>query len=117
MRAGTLSPSASGLATLVETEARLDRALAEAREGAQALRARARLRAETAAADLDAEIEGERARVAAAIEAETQIRLAALVARTTGELARFEVVRGEVLSSVVHDLVERLVALALEVPR
>jgi F0F1-type ATP synthase membrane subunit b/b' len=107
---------ASGLATLVETEARLDLALAQAREAAQGLRHQARQRAENAAALLDAEITRERAHAAAQVEAETQARLATIAEHARAELARYEAVRGEVLGTIVKDLVERLVVLALEVP-
>jgi len=114
VRTASPSPASSDLAALVDAEARLDRALADARASAQAVRDAARRRADDAAAVLDAEIEHERARLATEIAAATDAQLAAIADRTRAELARYETVRGDVLDDLARRLADRLVAVALD---
>lgn len=108
--------SPSELATLVETEARLDRALADARDRAASAIAAARQRAQEADTSTDAALVEERARVARDADAATAAALAAIEAAARMEITRFDALRGELLAPITRALVTRLVALALEGP-
>jgi len=107
----------SELATLVETEARLDRALADARGIADATRAAAQQAAEAATAALDAEIARARERLAAEIATRTHDELAAIDDAARADVARFAAVRGDALAAIARALVDRIAASASEVER
>jgi hypothetical protein len=107
-------PSAPGLASLVEVEARLDRMVADARAAATATCEAARRRAEATAATLDAEIEREDARLAAEIAAATDAQVSTIATTTRAEIARFEAIEGVTLAELARRVAARLVALALE---
>jgi len=104
----------SELAVLVETEARLDRALGAARASADRARAAARERAAQAAEDHAAELAREQERIAAEVRAQTQARIAALEEAAARTTARYEAVRGERLDYIAHRVALRLVELVLE---
>jgi len=104
----------SELASLVDAEAQLDRALAAARGTANAERAAARHRAELAAATLAAEIERERDRVATEIARATEAQLSTIGAAARAECARFDAVVAGGLTDLAHRLAARLAALALD---
>jgi hypothetical protein len=99
----------SELAVLIETEARLDRELAAAREHGERLRRAARERAAAAAAALDDELARERARITTELAAAADVVERATVEQARAEVARFEAVRGERLERVARRLAERLV--------
>lgn len=84
----------SELASLVDTEARLDRELAAARERAAALCEAARHRVEQAEATLAAEIAAERVRIASEIEHATTAQLREIADAARRDIARFEAVAG-----------------------
>ena len=103
----------TGLSALVDAEARLDRALADARAEADALRAAAYERAKAAAGTLDSELDRERARAARAIEDATARELRSIADEARLHVARFEAVEGERLRALACELARRLAALAL----
>lgn len=103
----------SDLALLVETEARLERDLATARETAAALEQQARERVDQAAAALVAAITDERTRIAAQIERETAARIAGLDVATARESARMAAVTGERADAIAQRIAEQVVALVL----
>ena len=107
-------PAASELAVLVETEARLDRELADARQKAEALRDAGRQRAERALATLEAEAVFERTRISTEIEAATVARVRAVEEAADAAIARFEAIRGEELARIARRLVDDIVALVRE---
>ncbi|MGE0397395.1 MAG: hypothetical protein AB7T06_11785 [Kofleriaceae bacterium] len=108
--------TASELTTLVETEARLDAAVASARIAAEATRAAARERARVALEELEQAIEARRARTEQAIADETRDREQASERCAHDEIARFDAVRGERLDAIAQELARRLVAIAMEEP-
>ena len=103
----------SGLSALVDAEARLDRALSDARAEAEALRAAAHERANHAADILDAELDRERARTASAIEAATARELRELAEDARTQAARFDAIAGDRLHALAADIAHRLVEIAL----
>ena len=103
----------SGLSVLADAEARLDRALAEARDQAAALRTAAHERARAAANALDAELDRERARTAAAIEAAIASELREIAHDARLQAARFDAVEGDRLRILAGELARRLGELAL----
>lgn len=104
----------SELAVLVETEARLDRALVDARLIAESARALARQRADEAAAAQEAELARERERIATEIEAATRARIAELARTARDAVARYDAVRGPRLAEIARRVAARLVAIANE---
>jgi hypothetical protein len=104
----------SDLDILVETEARLDRELAEARVRAAAVLEGARKHAEDATAALATELANDRARIAATIAADTERELAAIAENASRAIARYEAIRGERLDPIARRLAARIVALAAE---
>ena len=113
-RAAAIRTSGSDLAVLVETEARLDRALADARAQAAAIREAARDRAKAASQALDGMLDRERARITAAVAASTEAQLAAIATKARGQITCFEATRAERLDPIARELASRIVALALE---
>lgn len=103
----------TGLSALVDAEARLDRALADARAEADALRAAAYERAKAAANMLDAELDRERARAAQAIEDATARELRAIADDARLHVARFDAVQGESLRVLALEIARRLAAIAV----
>ncbi|HSN28413.1 MAG TPA: hypothetical protein VLT45_19140 [Kofleriaceae bacterium] len=103
----------TGLSALVDAEARLDRALADARAEADALRAAAYERAKAAANMLDAELDRERARAARAIEDATARELRAIADDARLHVARFDAVQGESLRVLALEIARRLAAIAV----
>ena len=103
--------SSSALAALVAAEERMDRELAEARTAAARAAGVARRRAEAAGESVDDEIAQTSARLAREIEAETAAKLRAIADDAHAQLSRFAAPSGDAL---VHALVERLVAIAME---
>jgi F0F1-type ATP synthase membrane subunit b/b' len=106
--------SITGLSTLVDTEAKLDRDLANARARADAMRTAARQRAETAAAALDDELELERARAIAAIEAATAREIHDIEQDAGARVARFEAVYGDSLHALARTIADRVIEIALD---
>lgn len=106
--------SASALTVLADTELRLDRAIADARDAAAAAIAEARRRAELASAAVAGEIERERARITAEIEATTEAQIGGLATQATAEAARFDALRGDALDAIARQLADRLAAIALD---
>jgi|MudIll2142460700_1097286.scaffolds.fasta_scaffold00499_11 hypothetical protein len=104
----------SDLAALVETESRLDRTVAAARQAADEARAAARLRARTAASRLETEIALERERIASTLAAETARREREIEDRTRAKLARYEAMRDDAVTEIARLLARRLVAIAEE---
>lgn len=100
----------SELALLVETEARLDRELAAARERAAALHEAARRRVEQAEATLAAEITAERARIATEIEHATAAQLREMADAAQREITRFDAVAGEQATEVARRIAAQWVA-------
>ena len=103
----------TGLSALVDAEARLDRALADARAEADALRAAAYERAKAAANMLDAELDRERARAARAIEDATARELRAIADDARLHVARFDAVQGESLRVLALEIARRIAAIAI----
>lgn len=106
----------SELATLVETEVRLDTAIASARKAADAICAAARERARVATAELEHALEVERARIADAIAAETAAHVGAVEEHALAAIARFDAVHDDVLRRLADRLARRLLAMAQEEP-
>jgi len=106
--------SISDLGVLVETEARLDRALAAAHATATAAVAAASQRADAAIATVDGEIEHARARIAAEIATATAAQCRALAEQAHGQAARFDAMRGDALDAIAMALARRLAAIALD---
>jgi hypothetical protein len=107
----------SELAVLVETEARLDRALADAHAHAHAMRDAARRRADEAAAGLETELTRARRRIATEIETATAARVREIGEAADAEVGRYEAVRDERLDRIARRVAERLVELvAAEAP-
>jgi vacuolar-type H+-ATPase subunit H len=106
----------SELATLVETESRLDTAVASARKAAEDICAAARERARVATAQLEHALEGERARIADAITTETAAHVRAVEEHALAAIARYEAVHDEVLQRLAERLARRLLAMAQEEP-
>lgn len=102
----------SELAILVETETRLDGAIAAARQAADDAREAARTRARVVAGRLETEIALERARIASAIAAETAERERALEGRVRRALVRYEGLRDGELTALARTLARRLLAIA-----
>ena len=100
------------LATLVETEALLDRALAAARDEVAAMRADAERRASELIGGVEAEIRSLRAELAATIEREAKAALHTLNADAAVQVARYEAMTGTALDPIADRLAERLVAIA-----
>ena len=108
--------SPSELATLVETEARLDRALADARARAAGVIEDARRRGAAIEASLQAALAEECARVATAATAASAAQRLAIASAARAEIARFDALRDEALAPLASALAARLVALAREGP-
>jgi hypothetical protein len=106
----------SELATLVETERRLDAAVASAREAARSAREAAHADARAAAADLDARIERERVRIANAVAAELAEREHRLEAHAIAMIARYEAIAGDAADRLAQVLAGRLLSLLEEEP-
>lgn len=100
----------SELALLVETEARLDRELAAARERAAALHEAARRRVEQAEATLAAEITAERARIATEIEHATASQLREMADAAQRDITRFDAIAGERATEVARRIAVQWVA-------
>jgi len=103
------APPGPDLAALIETEARLDRVLAEARSEAAVIRADARRAAADAEAALAAELARARAAIADEIAGATAARVRAAEADARGELGRHDAVRGDALDRLGRRLAARLV--------
>jgi vacuolar-type H+-ATPase subunit H len=112
----THSPTAapSKLAALVDTEARLDRALDDARSAAATAVAAARRRAEASAASIDSELIHERIRIADEVVGATAAQIQAIAQNTRDQVSRYDAVRGDALGEIAHALAARLAALALD---
>lgn len=106
----------SELATLVETETRLDEAVASARKAADAARADAQRRAALAVAQLEESIERERGRIADALALETAHHERVIEEQALAAIARFDAIRGDVLDRLARDLAGRLLAIVQEEP-
>jgi acyl-CoA reductase-like NAD-dependent aldehyde dehydrogenase len=106
----------SELATLVETETRLDEAVASARRAAEDARAAAHRRAALAVAQLEEAIERERGRIAEALALETAHHERVIEEQALAAIARFEAIRGDVLGRLARDLAQRLLAIVQEEP-
>jgi hypothetical protein len=106
--------SISDLTMLVETEARLDRALAAAHATATAAVEAARQRADAATATVDGEIEHARARIATEIASATAAQCRALTEQAHRQAARFDAMRGDPLDAIALALARRLAAIALD---
>ena len=106
----------SELATLVETELRLDGAVASARQAAQDAREAARAEARARAAEVDAKIERDRIRIASTVAAETRERERTIEARAAAAIARYEAIAGDALDRFVHVIAQRLLAILEEEP-
>ncbi|HEU0032567.1 MAG TPA: hypothetical protein VFQ53_18170 [Kofleriaceae bacterium] len=104
----------SDLATLVETEARLDAALSDARARGDAMREAARTAAAAAAASLDAELVAERDRLAAEIAQATRERIVAIEQAAVVDVARYDALTGIALDELAERLAQRLVAIVHE---
>ena len=114
----TTDRTRSDLAVLVETEARLDRELALARDKAEALVNAARIRTSLAGANLAAEIANERERIAAQIDRETEQRVRAIEADTRAQIGTLDAIRDERAATHAREVIDELVAMVLaEVPR
>lgn len=100
----------SELASLVATEARLDRELAAARERAAALHESARRRVEQVEATLAAEIAAERVRIASEIEHETAAQLREMSGTAQRDIARFDAVAGERAAEVAGRIASHWIA-------
>ena len=101
----------SELASLVETESRLDGQLASARHAADVAREAARARALAAEHALDDRLAHERTSIAATIAAETTAREAAIEGTAAAAITRYDAVRDEALANLARRLAERLVAM------
>jgi hypothetical protein len=105
---------ASELEILVETERRLDEAVAAARSAADATRAAARSRTQLAFTELERQIDAERIRAAHEMTAELAARERAIEQAATSAIARYEAVRGEVLDRIATLLARRVLAISEE---
>lgn len=108
--------STTGLSALVDTEARLDHELENARVRADAMRAAARQRAMAAAAALDGELEVERAHAIAAIETATSREIAGIELEARASVTRFDAVVGETLQALARRLADRVIQIAEAAP-
>lgn len=106
----------SDLVALVETEARLDRALADARARARALIETARRAAD--ASLRDEELAEQRDRIAMNIDAARTAQIAAISEQARADQARCAALDGPALAALAHRLGLQLIEVALdEVPR
>ena len=96
----------SELAVLVETEARLDRAIATARQAASDARDGAVQRARDALRVLDETLAREEAKIVAAIAAETTARIAAIDLDAQRATARYEAVQGDEIARLLSRRLE-----------
>ncbi len=108
--------SASELTTLVETEQRLDQAVASARTAANATREAARERARISLDQLEESIEGEQMRIARAMATEISERERTIELDARVQIARFESVTSDELQRIASALAMRLVEITLEEP-
>jgi len=104
----------SELAILVETESRLDQAIASARKTAEAMRDAARARAKLAEATIEDALANERERIARTIALETTERARQVDADARICVERYERVRDDVFDALARRLAKRLVAIAEE---
>ncbi len=104
----------SELAALVETELRLDAAVASARRAALDAREAARAEAQQAAARLDADIERERVRIANAAIADTAERERTIEALAGAAVARYDAIAGDAVERLAPVLARRLLAILEE---
>jgi hypothetical protein len=100
----------SDLEVLVDTEARLDRALADARAKAATLEQEAIDRVQQAAASRAAQLDAERIRIADAIEREMAVQIAELEQLAAEEIARFDTIRDERARALARHIAEQLIA-------
>lgn len=105
---------ASELTTLVETEQRLDDAVASARQAADALREAARERARAATLGIERSIEVERERVSRAMAAEAVERERAIEQDATARIARYEGLPRDEIERLARVLARRVIEIALE---
>ncbi len=110
------APARTGadLAAVVETEARLDRALRLAHDAAAALRADAARRARDEATALETELAAAHARIAAEVAAATAAHVAEVTAAGQREAARFDAIIDARLETLGRWVAQQVVALALE---
>ena len=104
----------SELAVLVETESRLDRAIASAREtAAKIVEAAKRSAADDARAAEDS-IAGVRARIVHEVAAQTDHRVRTIAQTARDTCARYDAVHGERLAEIARRLARRVAELAEE---
>lgn len=106
----------SELEILVETERRLDAAIAAARGAADATREAARARTTTALAELEHRLEQERARTIREVADDLAARERALELAAIAATTRYETIDGAVLEQIAHVLAQRVLAIAIEDP-
>jgi vacuolar-type H+-ATPase subunit H len=104
----------SELATIVETEARLDREVASARETAASIVEAARHGAADDARKTEEAIAALRTRVAQAVATETETRLRAIAVAARDTCARYAAVRDTRLTAIAQQLARRVAELAEE---
>jgi len=104
----------SELAAVVEAEARLDRAIADARAAADAGREAAHRQARAAAADGAHAQDRERTRIVAEVDRAATEEVRAAEAATRARIARYAALRGPALDELVQRLALELVAIAAE---
>jgi hypothetical protein len=103
----------SELASLVETEARLDRELAAARARAALLQEQANARASEAAGALAAELAVACARIEDEVNRAATARIRELEGACARDTARFASVRDERADAIARRIADQLVALVL----
>lgn len=101
----------SDLAVLVDTEARIDRDLARAREQAATLDRETDERMRQADADLAAEIDRERTRISDEVAAEAKVRALDVEQTMHAQIAGFDAIRDERAVELARSVVEELLAL------
>ncbi|HEY5948554.1 MAG TPA: hypothetical protein VIV40_23845 [Kofleriaceae bacterium] len=104
----------SDLAVLVETEARLDREVADARAKAAALEEQTRGRVQAAEAELAVQLERERIRIAAEVERDTSARIAEIEQTAVRDVQRFAAIRDKPAELIARRIAAQLIAIVTE---